>query len=254
MRNAGSIAFVPLFVLCLSASGGVISTSVTCGITNNDPHNRHSQTQTSTSSCGLVDPTAQTALSSTGNVSAGPFFVNLRGTEYAGGPYFDGDFSWSNGAELFETASYTATILTDGPVRDGFVDLSVWMLTGSSPLNAVNTGVTFGDYFAARESRNGSCESGFNFRCTGEFLIPITLGVPIVVGVNGNIYGPLDGHDGFYAASASASLSFTFLELDQISQVGWTDITATPEPGAGWLAGFGIALIATRRLVTARKA
>jgi hypothetical protein len=248
------IAWLPLFVLCLSLSGGVISTSVTCGITNNDPHNHHSETQTSTSSCSLVD-LKQSALSSTGSVSAGPFFVNLQGTEYAGGPYSDGAFLWSNSADLYETASYTATILADGRVRDGFVDLSVALGGGSSPFNGANAGVIFGQNFGVSEDRHGACQSSFNFRCRGEFLVPITLGVPIVVRVYGNVFAPLNGAvDGSYGVSLSANLSFTFLELDQRSQVGWTDITAAPEPGAAWLSAFGIAVIAIRRFFIARKA
>lgn len=114
MRNASPIAFVPLFFLGLSASGGMISTSISCGITNNDPRHHLGQTQTSTSSCGVTDPNASEPLFSMGSVSTGPFFTSIQGQESAGSGFSDGSYFWSDFAGLDATASYTATILTDG--------------------------------------------------------------------------------------------------------------------------------------------
>jgi hypothetical protein len=245
MKTAISCAvqFVFWAVLLATAKAGILTTSVTCTISNNFPP-AHIQSQTDSTSCGLQDPSAPTALSSSGSVSGGAFFLNMQGFEQAGGPYSVGDFSWSNGASLFESANYSATIITDGPIRDGFVRVSPSLSVISSPFNQAGVGVTLGSYFALR-NRNGCLTAD----CNLSVLIPVTLGVSLSVGLSGEVSAPIGGLDGSYAVNMSANLGFTFFELDQQTEVGWTDITSAPEPDTASLSLVPLAVfvLAARR-------
>jgi hypothetical protein len=121
------------------------------------------------------------------------------------------------------------------------------------PLDAgAGIDVNFGPYYAG-EGRTGFCQSVVG--CDGTFLLPVTLGVPLAVGLHAGVVSPIAYLTAItFRIDMSVNLSVTFLELDQRSQVGWTDITTAPEPRDVWLSAFGIVFIAIRRFVIARKA
>jgi hypothetical protein len=250
MWSATRIPISCFFALCFSAYGGVVTTSVTCGTTNNATTPDQTETETSTSSCGIsIDPPGGILLTSTGTVSAGANFVSLQGEMTAPEIVVNG-FDESDEASLQESASYQATILTDGPVQDGFMVVNFQACCSASPSGpGAEIDVNLGPY--SDSIGVDGCAPGLP--CDGTaVIIPVTLGVPLALSMVGTVTGgPIDDEDGFFGVNLSATMTFSFLEEDGTTPVDWTDPPAgpdsdldpTPEPKTVWLSAFGIALI-----------
>jgi hypothetical protein len=223
---------VALSSLCLSCYGGVISTSIYCSVSSNTPPADYNQFQTSNSSCdvsGGVDAVSR------GTVAAGPFSINLQGFDDTDDPGL---------ASLNEAASYNATILTDGPARDGFLSIDFTVLGDDSASGDLFVQAAFGPY------QDGCVADGeLNCNPTVPYNVavvrPVTLGVPLELSLSGGATGDID--DDSFTVQLMASLSFSFFEADGTTPVGWTDITSAPEPNAAWLSLVGIAFVAIRK-------
>jgi len=218
-------AWMPLVVLCSIAYGESISTRVSCSV-NTTTAPFQSQSQTGTSSC---DASLGPDRSVGGSVSVGPFFISLQGSAVIT------DFGAGG---LGETASYDATILSDGPVRDGFLMVDLQAFGGTSPSGGANIFVNFGPY-SNDVDRYGICE--YTRNVCGVELLPVTLGVPLDLHLYGNALATIQ--DDSYFVNLSASLSFSFFEQDGTTVVGWTDPISAPEPNAAWFCALGIALV-----------
>jgi hypothetical protein len=221
-------AWMPLVVLCSTAYGEAIVTSVSCGVnTTTSPF--QTQSQTGINSC---EASLGQDRSVGGNVSVGPFFISLQGSA---------NITDLGAGGLEETASYEATILSDGPVREGFLLVDFTAFGDTSPSGGANIFVNFGPY-SNYVDRNGICE--YTRNVCGVELLPVTLGVPLDLHLYGNAVATIE--DDSYFVDLSASLSFSFLEQDGTTVVGWTDPVSAPEPNAGWLCALGVLLVALR--------
>ena len=242
--------FITLLVLSLSAYGGAV-TSISCSVTDNTPPTPQTQTQTSTSSCGVSYPSTE-FLSSTGSVSAGAFFIDLQGAAYADLWSFGGYYG-SNEASLNATASYTDTILTDGPVRSGYMVLDYQVFCDCSDVTGgANASASVEGYYSNYVSGSApSCNS--IYPCNTPFMIPVTLGVPVDISLQGNIVAGVDAYSGSFVTDITENLSISFLEADGTTPVGYADVSSTPEPAVAWLTGFGLAFVAIRKGLDAVK-
>jgi hypothetical protein len=196
----------------------------------------------------VSDPSVTTlpSLYSNGSISAGAFFVNVQAAESVNAFFFD-DILGSNYADINGMASYNATILTNGPTRDGLMVVA-FEATGSVGLDGGATiSFSIGGIAGAGYGNQGCSNLLINY-CNGlPLTYPVTLGVPLDVSLSGFLDSTIDAEEtDSFLANLSGSVSFSFFELDGTTPVGWTDMTSAPEPNAVWLSTLGIALLATR--------
>jgi len=138
---------------------------------------------------------------------------------------------------------YDAIILTDGPVRNGFLLADFQPFGGEGGNGGSNIFFDIGG--DGGEYGTGGCTPS-PYDCT-PLTFSVTLGVPLDVSLRGSVSSTSSGEEGtFFSANLSGTLSFSFFELDGTTPVGWTDITSAPEPNAAWLCALGIALIGMR--------
>jgi hypothetical protein len=74
---------------------------------------------------------------------------------------------------------------------------------------------------------------------------PITLGVPINIDIAASARGQGDGLlTATLGGSLRGDIQFILFEADQVTQVGWTDVTPTPEPATAGLLALALGFIA----------
>lgn len=171
------------------------------------------------------------------------------------------DSALGRGTAASIVISYSTTITTSGPERQGYLQISPdstatdqrYYSGGSHMTSGLDiTPILDGHYYdpnrpvtelaCATSDDPGVCNPSPNYLQNYMPFIPVTLGVPIAVVANGRTDDYVDAGEGMSGGSLSTTFAFRFFEADEITPV--QAVAAAPEPSTWASLAGGLAALA----------
>jgi hypothetical protein len=171
------------------------------------------------------------------------------------------ELSLGRGTAASIVISYSTTITTSGPERQGYLQISPdstatdqrYYSGGSHMTSGLDiTPIVDAHYYDPNRpvtevacttgDSTGICNPAPNYLQNYMPFIPVTLGIPITVIANGRTDDYVDAGEGMSGGSLSTTFAFRFFEADEITPV--QAVAAAPEPSTWASLAGGLAALA----------